>query len=112
MQEFPENLLEPNYRSPKSRRSLHHSEVKRRGEYIQHVERALPNHPLLGIVRACLQDDPELRPTARDLLCTLEGMKTLTEFCHEDIVKTNAIMQVIAARDFIDLEQHLQVITL
>ena len=83
------------------------SEIKHREQHIQHVERLLPNHSLTKMIKKCLHSDPKKRPTARQLLTTLEETKATTD---KSIAKKNAARQVLAARDFADLEHRLKVI--
>ena len=79
MQEFPGDLLEPNYPDPSNRgRLLAHSEVERRGKYFDSLERKLQEsagYPLVGMVKQCLENVPQERPTAEQLVTVLEGMR-------------------------------------
>ena len=50
--------------------------------YTSHLERSLVGgreHHLFGVVRDCLANNPERRPTASNLLSSLEEMGTETE---------------------------------
>ena len=84
-------------------------------EYIEQctecVERLLPNHPLVKIIKNCLHRDPKERPTARQLLTTLEEMKTSAEGTIALIAKMNTARQVLAAKHIADMEYQLKVIT-
>ena len=92
-------------------RQLSQSEIEHHEHCIELVERLLPNHSLVTIIKNCLHSDPKERPTARQLLTTLEEMKRLAEGTIA-IAKMNAARQVLAAKHFADLEYQLKVIML
>ena len=80
MQVFPGDLLEPNHPDPNNPRQLvGRSEVDRRGNYFEYLERQLHQgsvgYPLVGVVKQSLENIPEERPTAEQLVRVLEGMK-------------------------------------
>ena len=80
MQVFPGDLLEPNHPDPNNPRQLvGRSEVDRRGSYFEYLERQLHQgsvgYPLVGVVKQSLENIPEERPTAEQLVRVLEGMK-------------------------------------
>ena len=79
MQEFPGDLLEPNHPDPNNpRRLLGRSEVDRREKYFKRLERKLQEnagYPLVGVVKQCLMNIPEERPTAVELVRVLVGLK-------------------------------------
>ena len=76
---FPGDLFEHNYADlNNSRQLLARSEVDRRGNYIEHLGRKLlesAGYPLVGVVKQCLENIPEERPMAEQLVRVLEGMK-------------------------------------
>ena len=77
---FPGDLLEHNYPDPNNpRQLLGRSEVDRRGNYFECLERQLhresAGYPLVGVVKQCLENIPEERPTAEQLVRVLEGLK-------------------------------------
>ena len=79
-QVFPGDLLEHNYPDPNNpRQLLGCSEVDRRGNYFECLERQLhqesAGYPLVGVVKQCLENIPEERPTAEQLVRVLEGLK-------------------------------------
>ncbi|XP_064389608.1 uncharacterized protein LOC135337594 isoform X5 [Halichondria panicea] len=75
-QVFPGDLLVPTYSDPNNPdHLLARSEFERRGPYTALLERSLAGgreHPLFGLVRECLTNTPERRPTTADLLSSLE----------------------------------------
>ncbi|XP_064407296.1 uncharacterized protein LOC135352080 isoform X2 [Halichondria panicea] len=75
-QVFPGDLLAPTYSDPNNPdHLLARSEFERRGPYTALLERSLAGgreHPLFGLVRECLANTPERRPTTAELLSSLE----------------------------------------
>ncbi|XP_064389635.1 uncharacterized protein LOC135337606 isoform X1 [Halichondria panicea] len=75
-QVFPGDLLAPTYSDPNNPdHLLARSEFERRGLYTALLERSLAGgreHPLFGLVRECLANTPERRPTTAELLSSLE----------------------------------------
>ncbi|XP_064389135.1 uncharacterized protein LOC135337165 [Halichondria panicea] len=73
---FPGDLLAPTYsNSSDPDHLLARSEFERRGPYTALLERNLAGgreHPLFGLVRECLTNTPERRPTTVELLSSLE----------------------------------------
>ena len=69
---FPGDLLEPTYTEPENRgRLLGRSEVKRRQQYIEQLEDSFlrgGRHPFVLLVKRCLQNEPQERPTAEELV--------------------------------------------
>ena len=99
MQEFPGDLLEPNHPDPNNSRQLvGRSEVDRRGNYIEHLERQLhqgsAGYPLVGVVKQCLENIPEERPTVEQLVTVLEGMKEHIEGPCGELATMDAERQV------------------
>ena len=77
---FPGDLLEHTYPDPNNPRELlARSEVRRRGNYFEHLEGKLDKwnagYPLVGVVKQCLENISEERPTAEQLVRVLEGLK-------------------------------------
>ena len=83
VQVFPGELLSPTHPDPNNPDIiLARSEFERRRTYTALLERGLVGgceHPLFVLVRECLSNAPERRPTTSHLLSTLEGMRTETE---------------------------------
>ena len=84
-QVFPKDLLPPNYRDPKTKKMVAHTEVERRGKYVEIMEVMLTkSHRLVKLVKDCLEYDPGSRPSATDTLKTLEQVgSTLDDSCHQ-----------------------------
>ena len=98
-QVFPGDLLEPNYPDPNNpRQLLARSEVDRRGTYFEHLETELhkrgAGYPLVGVVKQCLENIPEERPTAEQLVRVLEGLKGDTEGTCGELTIVDAVRQV------------------
>ena len=96
---FPGGLLEHMYPDSKNPRQLvGRSEVDRRGTYFEHLERELhrgsAGYPLVGVVKQCLENIPEERPTAEQLVTTLEGMKGAIEGGYGELATVDAVRQV------------------
>ena len=83
IQVFPGELLSPTHPDLNNPDIiLARSEFERRHTYTVLLERGLVGgceHPLFVMVRECLSNAPERRPTTSHLLSTLEGMRTETE---------------------------------
>ena len=101
MQEFPGDLLEHNYPDPNNpRQLLARSEVDRRGNYFECLERKLQEsagYPLVGVVKQCLENVPEERPTAEQLVTVLEGLKGDIEGPCGELTTVDALRQVKTA---------------
>ena len=93
MQVFPGTLLQYMFRDPKNPgRCLTRTEVQRRDEYIKLLHKQLgEQHPLVLLVKQCLDDEPSERPSAQELLQQLEGMKTQIEDPYQRLAKEKAI---------------------
>ena len=72
----PFELLPPVYEDPQSGRLIARTEVERRDRYIQLLKQQLAEpHPLMRLIKSCLDNDPSKRPRAEELLQALEGMQ-------------------------------------
>ena len=91
--------MEPNYPDPNNpRQLLAHSEVDRRGNYFERLERKLQEsagYPLVGVVRQCLENIAEERPTAEQLVRVLEGLKEDIEGPCGKLATADAVRQVM-----------------
>ena len=101
-QVFPGDLLEPNYPDPNNpRQLLARSEVDRRGTYFERLEVELnkwnAGYPLVGVVKQCLENIPEERPTAEQLVRVLEGLKGDIEGPCGKLATADAARQVMMA---------------
>ena len=101
MQEFPGVLLEHTYPDPNNpRQLLARSEVDRRGNYFEHLERRLQEsagYPLVGVVKQCLENIPKERPTAEQLVRILEELKGDIEEPYGDLAVVEAVRQMKTA---------------
>ena len=76
IQRRPHPLLRPTYRV--AGKLLPRTEEERRGSYLQQVQIKLENgkeHKLYHLIIKCLNDDPPSRPTCREALKCIEGLK-------------------------------------
>ena len=104
-QKFPGDLLEPTYMDPEVRGSLlARSEVERRQQYIEQLDYQLPRsqsgeqHPFVLLVKRCLQNEPPERPTAEQVVTSLEEMKADIEGPYGDVARADAVRQVVIMR--------------
>ena len=102
---FPGDLLEPTYTEPGGRRGLlARSEVDRREQYIQQLNYQLPRsrrgeeHPLVQLVKRCLDNEPSDRPTSEELVAALEEMKADIEGPYGDVSRADAVREVVMKR--------------
>ena len=86
-------------------------EIEHRKHSVEHMETLLsPSHSsLVRIIKKCLHSDSRKRPTAREVLAILEETRSTAEGA-TTITKMNAARQVLAAKQFADLECQLKVI--
>ena len=93
--------MEPNYPDPNNpRQLLARSEVDRRRNYFERLERKLQEsagYPLVGVVRQCLENIAEERPTAEQLVRVLEGLKEDIEGPCGKLATADAARQVMTA---------------
>ena len=88
---FPGDLLEPNYVDPDHPgRLLGRSEVERRQLYFDQLE----GKALVRLVKTCLHNDPSQRPTAKQLVTVLEGVKGDIEGPCGELTTMDAMRQV------------------
>ena len=84
LQKFPGDLLTSTYYHPSNRADiLARTEVERRGRYIALLEApallGVLYPDLVQLVKQCLQNIPDQRPGADELLATLQRMKVEVE---------------------------------
>ena len=99
MQVFPGGLLEPNYADPDNSDLLvARSEVERRGEYFEQLDRRIlegQQHPCVQLTKDCLYNTPSRRPTAEQLVTTLTEMRAGIEGPYGAVAKADAVRQVV-----------------
>ena len=99
---FPGDLLEPTYTEPENRgRLLGRSEVERRHQYIEQLEDGFlrgEHHPFVMLVKRCLQNEPQERPTAEEVVTSLGEMKADIEGPYGDVTRIDAVRQVVMMR--------------
>ena len=112
LQIFPGDLLEPTYTDPDSRgKLLGRSEVERRVKYIEQLEDNCPRggrHPFVQLVKRCLKNEPSDRPTAGDVLRSLEEMKATIDGPCEEVAKIDAVRQVVMMRAILGRETEVR----
>ena len=111
LQVFPGDLLAPTYSDPNNPdHLLARSEFERRGPYTALLEKSLaggPEHPLFGLVRECLANTPERRPTTAELLSSLEevGMEMDGGLLQLDIARVKTARTLRAKEKRIEVLQ-------
>ena len=99
---FPCNLLEPIYTDPDDPgKLLGRTEVERRECYIEQLKCTLLRgelHPYVQLMKRCLKNESHERPTAEELVTSLEEMKADIEGPYGDITKADAVTQVVTMR--------------
>ena len=98
MQVFPGNLLEPNYVNPNNSDHLvPRSEVERRRGHFELLEDTMlgGHHPCVLMTKQCLHNSPSRRPTAEQLVATLEGMRADIEGPCGAVARADAVRQVV-----------------
>ena len=101
-QVFPGDLLEPTYTDPDDPgRLLGRTEVERRECYIEQLKCTFLRgelHPFVRLVKRCLKNEPHERPTAKELVISLEDMKADIEGPYGNIARIDAVRQVVTMR--------------
>ena len=76
-QQFPGDLLPPNYQDPRSRRLVPRNEVERRSRYMERVVGMLGrSHQLVQMMTQCLEYAPSERPTASEVMDRLQHISS------------------------------------
>ena len=97
IQEFPQDLLPPNYPDPNVRgRLVALTEVECRGKYIH--RQLGERHPIVQLVEQCLDNDPEYRPSSEDVLQQLEGMRSQIRDPYQVLTKVE-MMKLLEQKD-------------
>ena len=104
--------MEPTYPDPNNQDNLlARSEVKRRQIYIDQLERKLPDgrlHPLVQLLICCLKNTASQRPTAEDVLRSLEEMKAVTDGPCGEVARADAVRQVVTMRAILGRETEVR----
>ena len=77
------------------------SEVERRGQYFEQLEDLLPGRirqVLVLLIKNCLNNDPSQRPTAEQLVTSLEEMKGEVEGAYGELAIVDAVRQVMTVK--------------
>ena len=100
IQDFPGDLLPPTHPDPENRRKiLGRSELERRGDYIAQLHRQLGEwYPIVQLVKECLDNDPEYRPSSEDVLQRLEGMRSQIRDPYQDLTMVE-MMKLLEQKD-------------
>jgi hypothetical protein len=104
LQIFPGDLLEHNYTNPSNSDELiARSEVERRRDYFERLEGTMvgARHPCVLMIKQCLHNSPSRRPTAEQLIATLEGMREDIEGLCGAVARADAVRQVVMMKAFI-----------
>ena len=75
--------------------------MERRQAYIEQLGDSFlkgERHPFVLLVKRCLSNEPSERPTAEELLTSLEGMKADIEGPYGDVARIDAVRQVVVLR--------------
>ena len=116
IQVFPGDLLESTYPDPNNPEIvLGRSEVERRREYINQLEKELcdgENHLLTQMVKQCLQNAPSRRPTTEQLMRLLEETKHAVEGPYGKFSKLDAVRQVAMMRELVGRDIQMRRVTI
>ena len=77
------------------------TEVERRECYIEQLKYTFLRgelHPFVQLMKRCLKNEPHERPTAEELVMSLEAMKADIEGPYGDITRIDAVRQVVTMR--------------
>ena len=78
IQVFPNDLLAPTYLDPASGLVKGRTELERRAKYVDDLHRTLGyEHPLVVLIKCCLEYEPVKRPTAAEAMGRLGEMRTV-----------------------------------
>ena len=75
------------------------SEVERRQNYLDMLPFGL-RHPYIQLIKDCLHNTPSRRPTAEQLIATLEGIRGDIEGLSGAIARADAVRQVVMMKAF------------
>lgn len=75
--------------------------MERRSEYLKQLEDLLPGGIrclFIQLIKDCLRDAPSQRPTAEQLVTTLEKMRVNIEGPYGELAKADAVRQVLTMK--------------
>ena len=99
MQVFPGDLFEPTYADPNNPEHLiARSEIERRERFLEQPERE--QHCCTQLIKDCLHNNPSRRPTAEQLVATLEEMRGDIEGPCGAVARADAVRQVVMMKVF------------
>ena len=77
----------PTYVDPRTNTVKDRTELERRSEYIDNLHAQYPekNHPLVSLIKSCLNNDATKRPTARQVLERIEEIKTGIDYPYSSL---------------------------
>ena len=83
------------------------TEVERRREYFGQLENTLlgGQHPCVLMTKQCLHNSPSRRPTAEQLVATLEGMRANIEGPYGAVARADAVRQVVMMKTLREREE-------
>ena len=87
------------------------SEADRRQVYIDQLEKKLPDggrHPLVQLLKRCLKNTASQRPTAEEVLRSLEEMEVIIDGPCGEIAKIDAVRQVVMMRAILGRETEVR----
>ena len=87
------------------------SEEERRQEYIEQLEDRYPRgsrHPFVQLVKRCLKNNPSDRPTAEEVMSSLEEMKADIEGPCGEVARIDAVRQVVMMRAILGRETEVR----
>ena len=111
LQVFPGDLLEPNYANPNNSDQLvARTEIEYRGEFFERLEGSMlgGQHPCVQLTKDCLHNSPSRRPTAEQLVATLEGMRADIEGPYGAVARADAARQVVMTKTLRQNEENVK----
>ena len=99
---FPGKLLVSTFPDPDDpEHMLGRTEVERRGEYIEMLEKEIGNHhpALIQLVKQCLHNTPERRPATDEVFDILQRLKVEVEGVYGGNLVKLDINRVLLAKD-------------
>ena len=87
------------------------SEAERRQKYIEQLEDNFlkgGRHPFIQLVKRCLKNNPLDRPTAEEVMSSLEEMKADIEGPCGEVARADAVRQVVMMRAILGRETEVR----